>query len=263
MEGAKPKRVREYLNRTINTPIWDKKQPTRGKSNGEQHFLPKRDVNGVIQCRSQNDQQACNYADRVRDTLQHEYDSASLYTEKDAATAAQQERSKSNFLEYVEFLTYERHKGDSDSIIGNWERFLGMLKEFSGKDYIAFSEIDMPFIENYRNYVLSAPKLSGGKGTISKNTASTYFSILKAALKQAFVDGYLTIDISAKVKGIKGEESRREFLTEEELNRLANTPCDKPILKKAALFSALTGLAIAIFRNCTGVKSKRWMASTD
>ena len=86
------------------------------------------------------------------------------------------------------------------------------------------------------------PNSVGGKGIISKNTASTYFSILKAALKQAFIDGYLTIDISAKVKGIKGVESRREFLTEEELNRLANTPCDKPILKKAALFSALTGL---------------------
>lgn len=70
-EGAKPKRVREYLNRTITTPVWDKNQPTRGKSNGEQHYMPKRDVNGVIQCRSQVDQQSCMYADRVRDTWQH------------------------------------------------------------------------------------------------------------------------------------------------------------------------------------------------
>ena len=200
-EGAKPKRVREYLNRTITTPVWDKNQPTRGKSNGEQHYMPKRDVNGVIQCRSQVDQQSCMYADRVRDTWQHEYDSTALYTEKDAETAAQQEKSRAHFLDYVKFLTYERHKGDSESIIGNWERFLGMLKEFTGKENIPFSEIDMPFIENYRNYVLTAPKLSGGKGIISKNTASTYFSILKAALKQAFIDGYLTIDISAKVKG--------------------------------------------------------------
>ena len=176
-EGAKPKRVREYLNRTITTPVWDKNQPTRGKSNGEQHYMPKRDVNGVIQCRSQVDQQSCMYADRVRDTWQHEYDSTALYTEKDAETAAQQEKSRAHFLDYVKFLTYERHKGDSESIIGNWERFLGMLKEFTGKENIPFSEIDMPFIENYRNYVLTAPKLSGGKGIISKNTASTYFSM--------------------------------------------------------------------------------------
>ncbi len=241
-DGAKPRRIRECINRTITTPIWDKSQPTRGTVKGEVSYMPKRDINGIIQCHSQVDQQACIYADKIRDTRQHEFDNSDLYTEKDAEAAAQQERSRSNFFDYVNFLTYERHKGDSDSIIGNWERFMGMLKEFSGKDEILFSEIDMPFIENFRNYVLSAPKQSGGKGIISKNTASTYFSILKAALKQAFIDGYLTIDISAKVKGIKGEESRREFLTEEELNRLANTPCDKPILKKAALFSALTGL---------------------
>ncbi|MDD2203832.1 MAG: hypothetical protein PHU62_01590 [Bacteroidales bacterium] len=35
---------------------------------------------------------------------------------------------------------------------------------------------------------------------------------------------------------------RREHLTVEELNTLAVTPCDKPIMKRAALFSALTGL---------------------
>lgn len=35
---------------------------------------------------------------------------------------------------------------------------------------------------------------------------------------------------------------RREHLTVEELNTLAVTPCDKPIMKRAALFSTLTGL---------------------
>lgn len=71
---------------------------------------------------------------------------------------------------------------------------------------------------------------------MSQNTAATYFSIFKAALKQAFVDGYLTIDLFAKVKGIQEQESRREHLTVEELNTLAATDCDRPILKRAALF---------------------------
>ncbi|MBP5501986.1 MAG: site-specific integrase, partial [Bacteroidales bacterium] len=90
------------------------------------------------------------------------------------------------------------------------------------------------------------------KGTVSQNTAATYFSIFKAALKQAFVDGYLTIDLSAKVKGIQEQESRREHLTVEELNTLAATDCDRPILKRAALFSALTGL-----RHCD-IQKLRW-----
>ena len=73
----------------------------------------------------------------------------------------------------------------------------------------------------------------------------------KAGLKQAFIDGYLTIDISAKVKGIQERESRREYLTVEELNRLAQTPCD-PLLKRAALFSALTGI-----RHCD-IQKLKW-----
>ena len=55
-------RVREYLNRVITTPIWDKKHTAR-TTETSQTFKPKRDVNGIIQCKSENDQDACVYAD--------------------------------------------------------------------------------------------------------------------------------------------------------------------------------------------------------
>ena len=116
---------------------------------------------------------------------------------------------------------------------------------------IIFSQIDLKLIESFRMFLLNAPQGGGKKGVISQNTASTYFSIFKAALKQAFIDGYLTVDIGAKVKGIQGQESRREYLTIDELNRLAQTPCD-PLLKRAALFSALTGL-----RHCD-IQKLKW-----
>ena len=57
-----------------------------------------------------------------------------------------------------------------------------------------------------------------------KNTASTYFSILKAELKQAFIDEYLTVDISAKVKGITNIETPRVALTMNEVQMLVDTP---------------------------------------
>ena len=74
------------------------------------------------------------------------------------------------------------------------------------------------------------------------NGKSITVSILKAALKQAFVDNYLLIDIADKVKNIPTNSVRRNYLTKEELNTLATIPCDRPIMKRAALFSALTGL---------------------
>ena len=58
-----------------------------------------------------------------------------------------------------------------------------------------------------------------------------YFSIFKAAIKQAFIDGYLTVDLAAKTKNISYEDAQREYLTMEELNELAATPCDSLVLK--------------------------------
>lgn len=56
---------------------------------------------------------------------------------------------------------------------------------------------------------MNAPRGGNKNGKLSQNSASTYFSVFKAALKQAFIDGYFTTDIAAKIKGIPSEESRR------------------------------------------------------
>jgi len=64
-----------------------------------------------------------------------------------------------------------------------------------------FSQIDNKTVEDFKLFLLSALLDGNRKGTISRNTAATYFSIFKAVLKQAFIDGYLTVDISSKIKG--------------------------------------------------------------
>lgn len=50
------------------------------------------------------------------------------------------------------------------------------------------------------------------------------------------------MDLNAKVATIKSAETHREYLTLAELERLAQTECHSPLLKRMALFSALTGL---------------------
>ena len=60
--------------------------------------------------------------------------------------------------------------------------------------------------------------------------------------KQAFIDEYLTVDISAKVKGITNIEKPRVALTMNEVQMLVDTPCKDDVLKRAFLFSILTGL---------------------
>ncbi len=75
-----------------------------------------------------------------------------------------------------------------------------------------------------------------------KHTASTYFAILKAGLNQAFIDEYLREDIEAWVAGISKKEVECFALTIEELKKLASTPCDDDVLKRAFLFATLIGI---------------------
>ena len=245
--GNKVERIVESVNRTITTPIWDKSSSTRSSG-----FKPKRDINGIIMCRSTLDQESCIYADNVRKLRQHEYDNQSLYTDKESEIAAQNERSEQDFIEYFKKITYSRHPNSSDSIIVNWNRVAALLEIFSENKPIPFSTISVKWMEEFKMFLLTAPQGGSKKGPISQNTASTYFSIIKAGLKQAFIDEYLTVDISEKVKNIPTKESRREVLTIEEVNKLADTPCSNNILRRASFFSILTGL-----RHCD-IKELKW-----
>ena len=49
-------------------------------------------------------------------------------------------------------------------------------------------------------------------------------------------------DLCIKIEAIKGEETQRVHLTEDELQQLVNTPCGNDETRRAAIFSALTGL---------------------
>ncbi|MBQ0164645.1 MAG: site-specific integrase [Bacteroidales bacterium] len=238
----KPMRKHEPLGRFVTTPIWDKNSSGRTLADGKAYYRPKRDVNGIIQCRSTIDQEACIFADKVRDIRQHEYDNQSLYTETEAEQAAQNERSKCDFIKYFEDLRDKRHQNSSKSIRVNWDREVALMKMFTEGKPMTFSTIDMNLMEDYKNFLINAPQGGSKKGTITRNTASTYFSIFKAGLHQAFIDGYLTVDIAAKAKNIAYSDKQREYLTIDELNTLAATPCDRPIMKRASLFSALTGM---------------------
>ncbi|EFA92153.1 hypothetical protein HMPREF0650_0965 [Hoylesella buccalis ATCC 35310] len=98
-----PQRVREYLNRAITTPIWDKSRTAR-TTDRSTSYKPKRDLNGIIQCKSELDQEACIYADNVRKLRQREYDNVSLYSDTELAQAEQKEKSQQNFIKYFASL---------------------------------------------------------------------------------------------------------------------------------------------------------------
>jgi integrase len=75
---------------------------------------------------------------------------------------------------------------------------------------------------------------------------------VRAALREAYQNRLIKENPATRVKSVKSAETHRQFLTFEELQQLAKTSCELPILKKAFLFSALTGLRFS------DVKALRW-----
>jgi len=244
---GKATRVRQYLNRSVTTIEWDKKRTARTDTDGSKTYKPKRDDNGLIICKSEKDRASIFYADGVRALRQKEFDNAELYTDDDNRKIDAKQKADANFILYFEQLGDQRNKNRSDSIRQSWSCVLDYLKKFSGETLL-FANLNESWCEDFKDFLLTTKSRKAKESILAQNSAVTYYSIFKAALKKAFIDGYLTTDLSAKTKGIKEVETRREYLTIEELNKLAETPCNNPTLKRAALFSALTGLRLSDVR---------------
>lgn len=250
-DGGKPGRIIESVNRIITTPIWDTTAITGIDADGNDKYKPKRDTNGIIQCTSRLDREACIYADKVRALRQQEYDTAVVYSDREQEMIAQNECMEQDFIAYFNSIIYKVHPNSSNSIIVNWTRVGKLLSIFSEGKPIPFRKINVKLLEDLKLFMLTAPQGGNKKGTLSQNSAATYFSIVKAGLHRAFIDEYLTVDIATKVKGIPELKVKRETLTLEEAELLAQTPCENEVLKRAFFFAILTGIRLCDIHELT------------
>lgn len=147
-------------------------------------------------------------------------------------------KGKIGLLDFYEQKKEERYqtKGNYD----NWDAAQKHLKAYC-PNHTTLNDIDVDFIKGFKKY-LDTVAVTKSHKNLSQNTKHTYFNKSKASLNAAFDEGYLNENLMKKVKGFAMGESTREYLTSEELQKLSNTPCKLPILKRAFLFSALTGI---------------------
>lgn len=146
-------------------------------------------------------------------------------------------KKKSDFVEYFKSLAAKRQGSNSD----NWRSTLNYLEGFTGGKLL-FSDLNEHVCNEFKEYLQTTNTRRSTKRNLSPNAVVSYFSKFRVALKQAYKDGYLEVDVNSKLTNPRPEETQREYLTLEELNQLAKTECPLPNLKEAAIFSALTGL---------------------
>jgi integrase len=161
-----------------------------------------------------------------------------ILNEQDGIFNAQ--NKKRDFLEFFQNLCEKRK--ESEGNYGNWLSALQYLRAFT-KGKCRMGDITPEFCVNFKEYLLHTDKLNTVKGLkLSQNSALSYFNKFRCAVNDAYEARLLNENPLRQVKGIKQKESKREFLTHEELQTLARTECDLLPLKNVALFSALTGL---------------------
>ena len=132
---------------------------------------------------------------------------------------------------------------------GNWYSCLKHLEEFCTEE-TTFRDITPEWVESFKAYLATAKcrrqKTSNGyngeQHLLSSSSKASYFSKLKACLNQAFEERIIPDNPIKGIEGFKVEERERPYLTLEEVRKLAATECDYPILKRAFMFSCLTGL---------------------
>jgi integrase len=150
------------------------------------------------------------------------------------------EKGKISFLDYFCHLA-EKKANISNGNGGNWKSTYEHLKDYcDGADY-TLESIDDRFLDGFKEYLFKDISRRG-KGKINPNSALSYFNKVRAALREAYINKMIKENPCARVKGIKGKETHRQFLTFEELKQMVATHCDNELLRKAFLFSALTGL---------------------
>ena len=140
---------------------------------------------------------------------------------------------KADFLAF--FWKFAQENGNTwESAFRHFERFM------SGR--CTFGELTLDLCLKYRQYIQKATKFRQPDRRIHINTAAGYFKYFKYVVYFAYRDKWIKENIADFLDYIEVKPTRRDFLTPTELMNLSRTPCEIPVLKRASLFSCLTGL---------------------
>lgn len=148
------------------------------------------------------------------------------------------DKSSIDLVVYFKQLTDDRY--ESLNNYGNWLSAYKHLKKFCPNG-IPINQVDAKWLNDFKYYLQHVAKKKSNQ-PLNQNSLHSYFNKIKACLNQAHMDDLITKNPVRQVKGFKEGEVQREFLTFEELQRAAQAECDVPQMKKAFLFSCLTGL---------------------
>lgn len=148
---------------------------------------------------------------------------------------------KSRKIKLIDFcqkyLTEKNFKKGTDS---TYEIAVNKLLNYCNPETTTLKNIDEAFIQGYKSYLDTYLKYDSKQ--LSNNTKYSYFSIFKIIITQAYKRGLISKNPFLNIKNFSYKQPQRTYLTIEEIQKLEETECKKPIIKQAFLFSCFSGL---------------------
>jgi len=153
------------------------------------------------------------------------------------------------FFDYYRAMCEKRIGMESLGNWGNWKSCLKHLEKYEPNQRIKFSQITPEWVQGFRDYLekeacaWSCDSRERIKDhPLSRNSKVSYFNKLRACLNQAYEERIIAHNPMRGIEGFKAEDGTRMYLTIDEVQKLAKAECEYPAIKRAFLFSCLTGL---------------------
>ena len=148
-----------------------------------------------------------------------------------------------------DFLAYFKQKADKKN--SKWQHVYKHFARFcNGK--CRFDEINVDLCNKFKDYLMTAPQTLHQIHKLHINSVAGYWSTFRAVLHTAYREHKIMENPNGFLERIDTIPTVKEHLSRKELITLANTPCSSEVLKKAFLFSCLTGL------RKSGIKQLTW-----
>ena len=152
-------------------------------------------------------------------------------------------RGKESFLEYF------RSKMADDDNFRNWNVAYKHFEKYCGGS-CTFDDLTVEYCQGFLTYMLSLT--TQNKSKMMASTANNNLNKLKCVLRQAYEERRIKENIAPRLKHAKEANTRREFLTLDEVKMLADTPCEKPVVGRRLCSLALQDCASATSSVCNG-----------
>lgn len=138
-------------------------------------------------------------------------------------------RRKVNFMEYFHSFINTYTNKDKRLVISCYKKFLA----FIGKDVLPCYELTENKVRMFKDYLES---------NLNGETPANYYKKFRKVMKYALNDGLFIKDPTIGIKVKKVEGVKKEILSMDEVQQLAQTDCGNETIKRAFLFCCVTGL---------------------